>query len=78
MLYQEKKSFFSKEFNSNDIAWCLIWGVTVFGLIAAVKDTGKEFWPETGRNFLLWGIFLMLGMIFDTLRQILKKSNRGL
>lgn len=78
MLYQEKKSFFSKELNINDIAWCLIWGVTLLGLITAGGNTEIEFWPETGRNFLLWGIFLMLGMIFDTLRQILKKSNRGL
>jgi hypothetical protein len=78
MLYQEKQSFFSNEFNSNDVAWFLIWGITVFAFIAAANDTGPDFWTEAGRNFLLWFIFLMLGMIFDTLRRILKKSNRGL
>ena len=73
MLYQDKKSFFRKEFNSNDVGWGFIWVITLFISIAGLKEGAFE--PQ---NVLLWFIFLMLGMIFDTLRLILKNSNRGL
>lgn len=73
MLFQEKKSFFRKELNSNDVGWIFIWVITLVFSIGGLKE--GDFEPQ---NVLLWFIFLMLGMIFDTLRLILKNSNRGL
>ena len=73
MLYQEKKSFFRKELNFNDVGWIFIWVITLVISIGGLER--GDFEPQ---NVLLWFIFLMLGMIFDTLRLILKNSNRGL
>ena len=73
MLYQEKKSFFSRELNFNDVGWIFIWVITLVISIGGLER--GDFEPQ---NVLLWYIFLMLGMIFDTLRLILKNSNRGL
>ena len=56
--------------------WAFIWGITVFFCIAMGKDAGPDGdFLDLGRNFLLWGIFLMLGMILDTLKQLLRNSD---
>ena len=81
MLYQEKKSFFTElKESGHNIVWAVVIVAHLIGFGSSLDAAGLHGWDKfvVLQSWFLYGILFVLCCILDTLRRILKKSNRGL